>query len=198
MGADSLQNIQSIVTALAAVVGVRIAWLGLSAWKQQTRWQQGRGLAVNTMQSFFEFKRVVLAFPKVAYFQYDKDGAEEQRVLAHTAAAEQAAAYCEKLENAFTKFESYIAEAIIVWDDDFEEIQNRVSDIEHIVRGAVLSGVSAINPKISTSQRESATSVHQAWKSDYFGVNEEKRSVGMMLAEAQQMIEKTLKRKKLS
>ncbi len=95
-------------------------------------------------------------------------------------------------------FESYIAEAIIVWDDDFDEIQNRVSDIEHIVRGAVLSGVSAINPKISTSQRESATSVHHSWKSDFFGVNEEKRSVGMMLAEVQQMIEKALKQKKLS
>ena len=72
------------------------------------------------------------------------------------------------------------------------------SDIEHIVRSAVLTGVAAINPKISTSEREGVTSLHQAFRSDFFGVNEEKRSVGMMLAEVQQIIQKTMKKKKLS
>lgn len=195
---ETLQSIQSMVTTLAALVGVGIAWLGLSTWKQQIRWQQGRGLAVNTMQSFFEFKQVVLDFPKIYYFQYVKEASEARRLEAHGAALEQATAYCDKLEKAYTKFGSYIAESIIVWDDDFEDIQNRVSDIEHIVRSAVLTGVAAMNPKISPSERDSVTSLHQTWKSDFFGVNEEKRSVGLMLAEVQEIIHKTLKQKKLS
>ena len=198
MGLGSLQDIQSIVTSLAAVVGVRLAWLGLSAWKQQIRWQQGRGLAVNTMQSFFEFKRVVLAFQKVGYFQYEKESSEERRLEALRAADERATSYCETLEKAYTKFESYIAEAIIVWEDDFEDIQNRIVDIEHIVRSCVLTGVAAINPNVPAHRRETSMSLHQAFQSDFFGINEERRSVGMMLADVQLIIQKTLKQKKLS
>lgn len=62
MAAEALENFQVVVTSFVAVAGAAMAGLGLWTWKQQIRWQQGRGLAVNTMQSFFDFKRTALDY----------------------------------------------------------------------------------------------------------------------------------------
>lgn len=134
---------------------------------------------------------------KLGYFHYAENDLPEQRTAAHQQAIERATTYCGKLEASLTKLESNVAEAMIVWDEDFEQILGSVADVEHIVRCAAQTGAAAMNPYAPPYQRSSSASLHEAFKSDFFGLNEDRRSVGSRLSDVQKILAQKLRDKKL-
>lgn len=152
MASEGVENFQAIMVSAAAVAGSIIAGLGLWTWKQQIRWQQGRGLAVNTMQAFFAFKRIALDSRRQVYFPFREGIPETELLKLSVDAWSRATEYCAKLELAHTNFESKIAEAMVVWGDDFEGLSRIVSDVEHIARSTALTGAASIDVRATRVQ----------------------------------------------
>ncbi len=198
MSESGLENFASVVTVVAAFLGVVIAGIGLWTWKQQIRWEQGRGLAVGTLQSFFELKRTMLEVRKLGFPKYKKDQLEQIRIELAREAWRSATDYCERMNVKVQAFEKNTAAAFIVWDEDFQDVMGKVLDVEHIIRSAVLSAAAAINPEVAEHQRQQSSSAAQDFIADIYGTNEERHSIGDSLLEIQKVIEEKLKQKRLS
>ncbi|MCX7286589.1 MAG: hypothetical protein NTW20_03245 [Rhodobacterales bacterium] len=183
-----LETIPSIVTALAAVIGLRIAWLGLSTWKQQIRWQQGRGLAINLLQAFFEFQDRVIEVRRFTYSNPDNTVSDAEKVAMSQETWNRAKEHDEKLAVAYSMFQKSVAEAIVVWKEDFREIMSDLQEVKHIASSLVLTGAASADPKRTKSARSASSTLYQAFSGDFYGTSEDRRGIGGRLADIESKI----------
>lgn len=182
------ETLPSIVTALAAVVGLRIAWLGLSAWKQQIRWQQGRGLAVNLLQAFFEFQDRVNESRRFAFSMPQDTMSEAEKIVMSQQVWNLANEHDQKLNLAYGVFQKCVAEAIVVWNEEFGEIVSELQEVKHISSSLVLTGAASVDPRRTQNARSASTTLYQAFIGDFYGTPEDRRGVGGRLAAIQSKI----------
>lgn len=195
---EGVENFQAIVVSLAAIAGSVIAGMSLWTWKQQIRWQQGRGLAVNTLQAFFAFKRIALDVRKQNSPALDESKSEEELIASAEGSWDRANTYCENLEQALITLEKQIAEAMVVWEDDFKDFMSEIAEVEHIARSTVLTGAASIDPRRPRSSRVQSSSLHEAFKSDVYGINSERIGLGERLSKAQMRLQTILYAKRLA
>ena len=94
--------------------------------------------------------------------------------------------------------EKHIAEAIIVWGDDFRSFLNEIADVAHIARSNILTGAASFDPRRSLSDRIQSSALYQAFNDDVHGANEDRISLGDRLARAQKGLETILLSKRLT
>src|SRR5665213_1851617 len=58
---DLLFAVPSVVTAVAAVVGARVAWAGLNTWKRETIGKRKAELAESVLAAFYEARDIINA-----------------------------------------------------------------------------------------------------------------------------------------
>lgn len=56
MATEGFENFQAVVTSLAAVGAVFVAWLGLSTWKTEARWNADSELARRVIVSIYKYR----------------------------------------------------------------------------------------------------------------------------------------------
>jgi hypothetical protein len=198
MATEGVENFQAILVSLAAVAGSAIAGMGLWTWKQQIRWQQGRGLAVNTLQAFFAFKRISMDVTKHRFSRAGDDASADELLALFNTQWASAKEYCDRLEDSHINLEKHIAEAIIVWGDDFRSFLNEIADVAHIARSNILTGAASFDPRRSLSDRIQSSALYQAFNDDVHGANEDRISLGDRLARAQKGLETILLSKRLT
>jgi hypothetical protein len=193
----TLGDLSSFILTLVSVVGVYIAWQGLTTWKKQIRWEQGRGLAVNLLQSFFVTKQHMFQTLEFGMPSYDENRPLEELVSSLKATEVRVFLHLEELRSDLSDFNKFCAEALIVWDENFEEILSAMRDIEHQVRSALLCGLGAMNPKSKKFERgQSSTTAYMFW-SDIRGFEEGVGSMGERLELLQKQLVKKLKAREL-
>jgi hypothetical protein len=148
------ENFSLVINSLAGAGAVYVAWLGVSTWKTQIRWQQGRGLAARLLQSF---GAVFTAFRNIRAFDYpgnmkqirESDRQKNFDDLSHAVLKE-----LEHLETAICKFEYEAAEAWVVWEKSFEPFAHEIREIQRDFRVAWDMGLRSVNPEVIEHQRE--------------------------------------------
>ena len=161
-----MEIITSLLTTIAALGAVVVAVKGLNTWKSQIDFQQGRGLAVNLLQKFHEVKRKMEGFRTIGRPRYDDRLAVEVRTASFNSYADFAETFFDELTLALTEFERCCLEARIIWGVDFKVTISDLHDLEHRLKGAILSGANAMNPQEVEFMRKQ----HQETSYEFFDI----------------------------
>lgn len=198
MASESVANFQAVVMTLAAVAGAAIAGLGLWTWKQQNRWQQGRGLAVNLMQSFFELQMALNDTRRLSFSKIEDSLSDDEKSVAAQAAWQRAKDHDEKLNQAFRVFQRYVAEAIVVWNEDLSEIMTELIELKHIGSSLVLTGAATFDPNRKINERIASSTLFSAFHEDFWGTPDDRRGVAGRLAELETKLKVKINQRKLN
>jgi hypothetical protein len=148
------ENFSLVINSLAGAGAVYVAWLGVSTWKNQIRWQQGRGLAARLLQSFGAVFTAFQSMRDLGYPYDMKHIPESDRQKNFDDLSQKVLKKLEHLETAICKFEYEAAEAWVVWEKSFQPFAHEVREIKHDFRIAWYRGLEGMNPKLTESQRE--------------------------------------------
>jgi hypothetical protein len=151
---DGLTNFTNIVTVLAAFGGVVIAGFGLWTWKEQIRWQQGRGLAVSLLQAIAQIRRRVTTFHEMANPLFVEDHKREFQTSSYEDSLQLVTEELSRLEEEITHLERHSMEALILWRQPLSEVCHGVRDIQRDISSAWMTALSGVNPKVVEGQRK--------------------------------------------
>lgn len=197
MATEGAENFSVVVSAIAASAAVFVGWLGLNTWQTQIRWQQGRGLAVNLLQSLRVVRLQASRSFELVTPNYDERSPIEERRSLLEAVASRTDEYLVDLRKNLDDFERLSSEAMVVWGESFETILMDLRDIEHDLRGVLMSGVAALNPDVPAFQRnQNSRTAHEIWD-EIRNPRDESRNFSKKLIGIQAELEQRLTAKKL-
>ena len=174
-----------------------VAWYGLAAWKAQSRWQQGRGLAVNLLQSFNAVKRHMLLVLRMRGPRYTDELPSSEKDEIAKRNWELASEFCNQLEEKMQSFEAFALEAKIVWGDDLSFVTIELFDLTHLIRSATLSSAAALNPSVPNSQRQQNASTAEDFWGEIFGYSQDRVGLSKRVHDLGQRLELLLLAKEL-
>ena len=166
--ADLLDGLPSIVTSLAAVVGLRVAWLGLSTWKQQIQWEQGRGLARSLLVSANAIRTRAREVRTEFFFQLNQTAPPEAQSEWHNNLQERVVNFVSSFEAAVDQFEQHTVEAKLLWKASFDEPLADLRHIAHVVRSYLYSGLGSVHPRAKEHDRRQSAGVHVDFHSEIY------------------------------
>ena len=136
MSENGLENFANVVTVLAACGGVFIAWLGLSTWKKQIKWQQDQELVRRILKLIFTYRNAFLdaRSPWFPGWETSEDGeAEEINETPEHKYRMQFRAHRKRL-NRFLSLKpaisSDVIEAEVLWDTDLGQLWDKTLRLE--------------------------------------------------------------------
>lgn len=198
MATEAFENFQAVVTSLAATGAAYVAWLGLNTWKKQLRWQEGRGLAADILQTFQASKRALNDFRSIGRPQYDDladSNTRQQKAEVYSKAVEN---YLTDLSEKIIAFERRCIEAKVLWRIDLSFASNELNDLKHIVNGGMRSAAAALYPEATKSARESHWSAAEQFFGIMWGYNRDEPSMSARIVEVEQKVDAALPLSELS
>jgi hypothetical protein len=165
---EGLQNFSTVITTLAAVGAVYVAWMGLRTWKAQIEWEQGRGLAKALLVSANKIRTLARAVRSEFFFQHNQTAGSSDQEKRHKDLTSRVLDYVAEFDEAVDDFERHTVEAKLLWRASFDEPLSEFRDIAHTVRSYLYSGLGSASPLASEQERQQMASAHAAFHPEIF------------------------------
>lgn len=194
---DMWSTLANVAMGGAAVAGAVAAWVGLTTWKTQIRWQQSRGVAVGLLRSFGSVKDHMLRFNEFSRPNFENTRGSELNQSIYEQKIEVADRYFNQLRERIEDFRSHTSEAKIVWNEDMSSFVVSLKDFEHTLKGAIFCSAQAINPRSTVFQRNQNSGTAEEFWSEIYGIDGNTENLGARLAAVQKQLEEKITQRNL-
>ena len=169
MATEGVENFQAIVVSIAAFSASVIAGMGLWVWKQQQRWQRGRGVAIDLLMAA---NKILNSARQVrqdfAFFDDERKSMEERRARFDYLRM-RTEVLLSRLKEELEVFEETSIEAELIWDISFREQTSCFRDAEHSIRSYLLCGLAMISTDAGQFERNQNRKSYNEFYSDIYG-----------------------------
>lgn len=177
--AEVITTIKDIITALAAIAGLSIAWMGLTTWQRQLGGQQAHDLAQRLLIGVYKVRKALQGVRQPWMFNSEIPGPPADKVAAMSDSqirfyGTQHAYFArwKRVTDVSTALEAELLEAEALWGDEFASLFRGVTKLESELVICVRHFLTLQDPDIGEESKDAVRRINEKRRDILYDLSE--------------------------